>query len=127
MTTFNALIRTHHITSRKKVSKLKQAAKNYEVYALLRSGGAPGIMYVEGQEHGVRSWVDTVHKLRYKDYQLAVKPGPVEIGVVQASNPALYGTLHEFETVKSFSEEMRVRGLLDWWRKGMGYDHETLS
>jgi hypothetical protein len=58
---FNALIRTHHITSRKKVTKLKQAADATQVYALLRSGSSPGIMYVEGAESGVRQWVDSVH------------------------------------------------------------------
>lgn len=56
----NALIRTHHITSRKKVSKLKQAASFHDVYALLRSGGAPGVMYVEGQEENVSQWVQFV-------------------------------------------------------------------
>lgn len=54
---WNALIRTHHITSRKKVAKLTQSAKNHNVYALLRSGGSPGIMYVEGSQEGVTDWV----------------------------------------------------------------------
>ena len=58
---WNALIRTHHITSRKKISKLRQAASNHDVLALLRSGGSPGIMYVEGSESGVRDWVQDVH------------------------------------------------------------------
>lgn len=58
---FNALIRTHHITSRKKVAKLKQAADAHDIFALLRYGGCPGIMYVEGEEKGVRQWVDAVH------------------------------------------------------------------
>ena len=58
---WNALIRTHHITSRKKVAKLKQAADAIQVFALLRSGGSPGIMYVEGDEKGVKQWVDSVH------------------------------------------------------------------
>ena len=58
---FNALIRTHHITSRKKVTKLKQAADATQVFALLRSGSSPGIMYVEGAESGVKQWVDSVH------------------------------------------------------------------
>ena len=57
---WNALIRTHHITSRKKVAKLKQSAANNDVYVLLRSGGCPGIMYVEGAEDGVKCWVDDV-------------------------------------------------------------------
>lgn len=61
MSLFNALIRTHHITSRKKVAKLRQAAASCDIFALLRYGGCPGIMYVEGEESGVRQWVDAVH------------------------------------------------------------------
>lgn len=57
---WNALIRTHHITSRKKVTKLKQASSARNVFVLLRSGGAPGIMYVEGAERGVEEWVSVV-------------------------------------------------------------------
>lgn len=56
----NALIRTHHITSRKKVAKLKQAAIFHDVFVLLRSGGPPGVMYVEGKEDGVNQWVSDV-------------------------------------------------------------------
>ena len=57
---YHALIRTHHITSRKKVAKLKQAADALGVYVLLRSGGSPGVMYVEGKEDGVKEWVGVV-------------------------------------------------------------------
>ena len=70
---YNALIRTHHITSRKKVAKLRAAASHCNIYALLRSGGCPGIMYCEGSEAGVREWVGTVQRLRYKDFQLVRK------------------------------------------------------
>jgi hypothetical protein len=56
----NALIRTHHITSRKKVAKLKQAATFHDVFVLLRYGGAPGVMYVEGKQDGVNQWVSDV-------------------------------------------------------------------
>jgi len=58
---YHALIRTHHITSRKKVAALKAAAKKYACAALLRSGGAPGIMYVRGEERGVEGWVGVIH------------------------------------------------------------------
>lgn len=59
---YHALIKTHHITSRKKVSTLKAAAEQHDVSALLRSGGVPGIMYVEGREkEGVEAWVGVVH------------------------------------------------------------------
>ena len=57
---YHALVRTHHITSRKKVAKLKQAADALGVYVLLRSGGSPGLMYVEGREEGVKEWVSVV-------------------------------------------------------------------
>lgn len=60
MTTWNALIRTHHIISRKKVARLSQAAKTGKVYALLRVGSTPGLMYVEGDEVGVTSWTAQV-------------------------------------------------------------------
>ena len=60
MALFHALIRTHHITSRKKVAHLRKAAGKFECYALLRSGGCPGIMYCKGSEEAVRGWVGTV-------------------------------------------------------------------
>ena len=68
---FNALIRTHHITSRKKVTKLKQAADATQVFALLRSGSSPGIMYVEGAESGVRQWVDSVHVCSKESFKIS--------------------------------------------------------
>jgi hypothetical protein len=59
---YHALIRTHHITSRKKVAALKAAAKKHRCCALLRSGGTPGIMYIWGRdEEGVKAWVGFVH------------------------------------------------------------------
>ncbi|MCJ1287833.1 hypothetical protein MMC26_007185 [Xylographa opegraphella] len=57
---YHALVRTHHITSRKKVAKLKQAADALGVYVLLRSGGSPGLMYVAGREEPVKEWVGVV-------------------------------------------------------------------
>ncbi|KAJ5923099.1 hypothetical protein N7516_010802 [Penicillium verrucosum] len=77
-TLYNALIRTHHITSRKKVAALKRAADTHQCAVLLRSGGCPGIMYVEGGKEPVESWVDIVRRLRYKDFQLVTRPGVVE-------------------------------------------------
>jgi hypothetical protein len=60
----NALIRTHHITSRKKIAKLTHAADIHNVLVLLHSGKCPGIMYCEGSEKGVKSWVSLVQSLR---------------------------------------------------------------
>ncbi|QIX02477.1 hypothetical protein AMS68_007994 [Peltaster fructicola] len=120
---FNALIRTHHITSRKKVTKLRQAADLHNVFVLLRTGGSPGMMYVEGRNVGVHEWIAVVQKLRYKDYQLAARPDQVVLErattEVQPTNNS-HG-LSEVSTVKEFSQEMARRGVFEWWRAAMGY------
>jgi hypothetical protein len=124
---YNALIRTHHITSRKKVAALKAAAKRLNVQTLLRSGGVPGVMYVEGSSYeAVQDWVNIVHGLRYKDYELAVgvqsmdgqapeKPGQ------NCGSEARPGELAEVHSVKDMGAWMEERGLSDWWRAGMGF------
>lgn len=119
---YNALIRTHHITSRKKVAKLKQAAMNYETYALLRYGGCPGIMYCQGSESSVREWVSAVHRLRYKDFQLVKKPAAKELDSKTFEEQDIaYGKLEEAKSVKEFGSRMEAMGVWGWWRKGMGY------
>lgn len=122
-TVYNALIRTHHITSRKKVAKLRQAATNCDVYALLRSGGCPGIMYCQGSESGVRDWVFTVQRLRYKDYQLEKKPAEMQPETSESNGAitAVNGKLEEVESVKEFGARMEGLCVWAWWRKGMGY------
>ena len=115
---YHALIRTHHITSRRKVSVLKAAAKQLQCYALLRSGGVPGVMYVQGsEESNVRSWVETVHDLRYKDYQLAATP----TAMIRASWLGKVGTLEEADTVKAMGQRFDEVGLTEWWRLSMGF------
>lgn len=119
---FHALIRTHHITSRKKVAALKRAAEVHQCFVLLRSGGCPGIMYVEGQEQtNVESWVSVVRKLRYKDFQLVTRPA-VLAPEGDDNLPPLPGSgLSEVESVKEFGDKMSKRRVWGWWRKGMGY------
>jgi len=120
---FNALIRTHHITSRKKVAALKTAAKRHDCFALLRYGGIPGVMYVEGRDKmAVQNWVDTVHGLRYKDYQLAA--AVAEVAGASSEQPAGLGTLQEVDTVKELGARMDRKGLTKWWRNAMGYAHD---
>ncbi|KAL6711339.1 hypothetical protein ACN47E_005870 [Coniothyrium glycines] len=119
---YTALIRTHHITSRKKVAKLRAAASNCNIYALICYGGSPGVMYCQGMEPGVRDWVANVQRLRYKDFQLVKKPATKEVdhAVVQEDS-ALYGRLEEVDSVKAFGARMESLGVWTWWRKGMGY------
>lgn len=137
---YNALIRTHHITSRKKVANLKKAADNHGVYALLCSGGCPGIMYAEGSADGVKEWVSSVNvcenrrlgkpstnsaqRLRYKDYQLAVRPAPIAPENGTAATRHVPVGLFEVGTVKEFGAIMQQRAIWSWWRKGMGYVSE---
>lgn len=54
---YNALIRTHHVTSRKKVGKVKKMAVHELRYLLIRSGGSPGLMYAEGSEESLKGWI----------------------------------------------------------------------
>lgn len=121
---YNALIRTHHITSRKKVAKLRAAASHHNVYALLRYGGCPGVMYCQGGEQGVRDWVADVQRLRYKDFQLVKKPAEkhVESRPLHTNTPC--GKLQETDTVKEFGAHMQSFGVWIWWRIGMGYQKD---
>ncbi|KAJ4504800.1 hypothetical protein HRR83_003066 [Exophiala dermatitidis] len=126
---YHALIRTHHITSKKKIARLKTAAKALQCFALLRSGGVPGVMYVRGEDkYNVQKWVDTVHELRYKDYQLvapvhAVPPDTQLERDAGDSEPSL-GILEEVDTVKEMAAHMEKRGLQKWWRVAMGFARE---
>ncbi|KAI1614257.1 hypothetical protein EDD37DRAFT_653001 [Exophiala viscosa] len=123
---YHALIRTHHITSRKKVARLKTAAKTHQCFALLRSGGIPGVMYVRGNDRSqVQKWVDTVHDLRYKDYQLMAPVAAVsDSTAVKQAATANLGALEEVDTVKEMGAQMELRGLQKWWRIAMGFVHE---
>lgn len=118
---FNALIRTHHITSRKKIAVLKKAADTLNCFALLRTGGSPGVMYVEGRSDDVEAWVSTVQRLRYKDCQLAARPAPVMDEDSDCKEGEEEVGLREVESVREFGCAMKDRGVLEWWRKGMGY------
>ncbi|KAF3052772.1 hypothetical protein E8E11_011270 [Didymella keratinophila] len=121
---YNALIRTHHITSRKKVAKLRAAASNHNVYALLRYGGCPGVMYCQGAERGVRDWVGDVQRLRYKDFQLVRKPAEKQTESQSNDSKIPYGKLEEMDTVKEFGAQMESFGVWNWWRVGMGYQKD---
>lgn len=122
---YNALIKTHHITSRKKVSKLKKEAHSETEFVLIRSGGSPGLMYVEGAENGVKEWVDAVQGLRYKDYQLLCRPAPLESDASGSSAQGHSRGFDERGSVQEFASVMEKKGLLSWWRQAMGYDRRS--
>ena len=82
-------------------------------------------MYVRGSDRAqVQKWVDTVHSLRYKDYQLVA---PVEIALgSEAGQEAQVDearALKEVETVKEMGSYMEAMGIQKWWRTAMGFVH----
>lgn len=121
---FTTLIRTHHVTSRKKLQRVKKAALHRSIpYVLVRYGGCPGIMYAESQdEASLSDWVAAVHELRYKDFQCAHKVAEHQILGGYSTHRAT--PFNEVETVAEFGEVMERKGLAKWWRIGMGYDHQ---
>ncbi|KAH8887365.1 hypothetical protein GQ53DRAFT_749843 [Thozetella sp. PMI_491] len=79
-------------------------------------------MYCNGSEEGVREWVSTVHRLRYKDYQLMARPSPFPIGAGPAPKSDRWQPgLNEVATVKEFATIMEQNGILEWWRKAMAF------
>jgi len=57
---WRALIKTHHMTSRKKIMTITKAAKRLECAVVLKTGPPPGVMLVEGMEEAVEGWVSVV-------------------------------------------------------------------
>ncbi|KAB2576633.1 hypothetical protein DBV05_g4754 [Lasiodiplodia theobromae] len=81
-------------------------------------------MYAEGSADGVKEWVSSVNRLRYKDYQLAVRPAPIAPENGTAASRHVPVGLFEVGTVKEFGAIMQQRAIWSWWRKGMGYVSE---
>lgn len=58
---FRALIKTHHMTSRKKIQTLSKAAKAHSCAVVFKTGRPPGVMIAEAEdEDNLNQWVDTV-------------------------------------------------------------------
>ncbi|KAG9257799.1 uncharacterized protein F5Z01DRAFT_633708 [Emericellopsis atlantica] len=116
---YTCLIRTHHITSRKKLHRVRHVANQQALSSLLvRYGGPPGIMYAESDQLSpLEQWVASVQALRYKDFNLAIKPAEMA-----REGDAVPGMgFWETETTEGFRAEMKRRGLEEWWKNGMGY------
>lgn len=65
-----------------------------------------------------------MQNLRYKDYQLVIKPAALvrdSDSQVKDLHKDRETGLREIETVKDFAQVMQDRDLYQWWRKGMGY------
>src|SRR6478736_5188812 len=113
---FNCLIRTHHITSRKKLWRVRRAAENLNVdWLLVKSGSPPGLMFAEARDLSeLTEWVSTVQSLRYKDYRCVAKPAPAPEGSVVEDKGVRRMGFEETTEVKEFAKVMEVRGLGGW-------------
>ena len=54
------LIKTHHMTSLKKIEKITKAAKKLECAVLLKTGRPPGVMLAEGDSRKAEEWLEVV-------------------------------------------------------------------
>lgn len=115
---FATLIRTHHVTSRKKLQRVKKAAAHFDVpFVLVRYGGSPGLMYGESSDAAsLTSWVSAVKDLRYKDFQCVWKPERKDINEAE---PVSTAPFHEVESVSEFGQRMDSRGLGEWFKIGL--------
>lgn len=118
---FHCLIRTHHITSRKKLHRVRRAAAQLDIdHVLVRSGGCPGIMFASSRdEQRLGEWVSAVQALRYKDFRCVAKPAPVTTGTHAAVAPADERGFHETESMNEFGRVMAEKGLGEWFKKIM--------
>lgn len=120
-TLFVTLIRTHHVTSRKKLQRVKKAAAHFDIpFVLVRYGGSPGLMYAESEEgSSLGAWVSAVKDLRYKDFQCVYKPEERQLNDGPAATSMPAGAFNETESVSSFGECMDRKGLGEWFKIGL--------
>lgn len=118
---FVTLIRTHHVTSRKKLHRIKKAAAQFDVpFVLVRYGGCPGLMYGESSDaSSLGSWVSAVKDLRYKDFQCVYKPTSKQLENIPATPPMPTAAFNETESVSEFGQIMDLKGLGDWFKIGL--------
>ncbi|KAL1864610.1 hypothetical protein Daus18300_007627 [Diaporthe australafricana] len=124
-TLFVTLIRTHHVTSRKKLQRVRKAAAHFGIpFVLVRYGGSPGLMYAEGHDGSrLSAWVGAVKDLRYKDFQCVYKPEARQLSDDDASAatrpPVPSGAFNETESVSAFGQVMEWKGLGEWFKIGL--------
>ena len=62
-----------------------------------------------------------MQRLRYKDFQLVARPAVIERDAMHACRTDHKTGLYETDSVKDFATQMNDRGVLAWWKNGMGY------
>ncbi|KAL8811110.1 MAG: hypothetical protein Q9223_000883 [Gallowayella weberi] len=121
LTLFRALIKTHHMTSRRKIKALTKSAKHNSVSVILKTGKPPGVMIAEAaSEDAVKHWVKSVQRLRYKDYRL-LRLEAVTQGLKQAQLSRTPGNVQEISSMKDLSAYLSECEMLTWWTEHMGF------
>lgn len=116
---YRALIKTHHMTSRKKLQNLTKAAKTLSCSVVLKVGRPPGVMLAEAEKQdAVQAWVDVVKRLRYKDYRLLRLE---EFGEDMGKLTLESGHVREYAEMKDLSAYLEECGIRDWWTEHMGF------
>ncbi|EKD21639.1 hypothetical protein MBM_00752 [Drepanopeziza brunnea f. sp. 'multigermtubi' MB_m1] len=115
------LIRTHHMTSRKKILAITKAAQRFSCAVVLKTGrGPPGVMLAEGEGEGAREWLEVVRKLRYKDFHLVKREVVLRRGLVGVEP----GEVRELTSLRDLGALLQEEGnaeMYEWWRVHMGY------
>ncbi|KAL8991456.1 MAG: hypothetical protein Q9177_000128 [Variospora cf. flavescens] len=115
-----ALIKTHHMTSRRKILAIGKAAKQHSCSVMLKTGKPPGVMIAEGDDEArVKGWVQDVKRLRYKDYRLLRLEAVVDHNARRL--PVDRAHVEEFESMKELSASLAACGVLPWWTEHMGF------
>ncbi|CAO1606464.1 hypothetical protein XANCAGTX0491_009962 [Xanthoria calcicola] len=113
---FRALIKTHHMTSRKKIQAITKSAKHHSCSVLIKTGKPPGVMIAQGTEDAVKQWVESVKRLRYKDYRL------LRLEAVTAGELSPHpGSITEFGSMKDLSAYLEQCEVWEWWAEHMGF------
>ncbi|KAL8800911.1 MAG: hypothetical protein Q9182_004835 [Xanthomendoza sp. 2 TL-2023] len=121
LTLFRALIKTHHMTSRRKIQALTKSAKHNSVSVILKTGKPPGVMIAEAaNEDAVKQWVESVKRSRYKDYRL-LRLEAVTQGLGQGQLPVAPGNVQEVSSMKDLSAYLSRCEMLTWWTEHMGF------
>ncbi|TGO65720.1 hypothetical protein BCON_0001g00340 [Botryotinia convoluta] len=111
------LIKTHHMTSVKKIEKITKSAKKLDCAVLLKTGRPPGVMLAEGETEKAEQWLDVVKNLRYKNFELMKKE---EVDGRRLDVPA--GKVKQLESLKDYGIEVgKDEELRKWWRLHMGF------
>ncbi|KAL9630807.1 MAG: hypothetical protein Q9204_004535 [Flavoplaca sp. TL-2023a] len=113
---YRALIKTHHMTSRKKIQAITKSAKQHSCSVLLKTGKPPGVMIAEGTEDALKQWVEGVKRLRYKDYRL-LRLEAVTTGQLTTTP----GNVTEFGAMKDLSAHLEECEVWEWWAEHMGF------